>query len=176
MTNLTRNPTRAVIAWWTLITWSLYAASFVTSLAFYLTGRNVLWFALALLGLVGGLMALRNVRGWRPILCAAYGLVIAWSLVYWLGIIDKILIHEEIKTLSQAFLRIGQMVSIAFSAAVQHGTMIGWLSTYYREILMPLLQVVAVIALLLWVVTQRLMPPNTTVETDARKSSARGSL
>jgi hypothetical protein len=170
-----RERTQNVIAWWTVITWAVYAASFPTYLAFSLTVGKVALFALAVAGLLGGVMALRNASGWRPTLYAAYGLMIVWSLIYWLGLIDKILFHEETKTMSQVFLRLSQMVSMSFSSAVQHGGMVGTLSTFYREILMPVLQVAAVIALLLWAGPRQPMSPNSTAETDGRKSVARGS-
>ena len=83
---------------------------------------------------------------------------------------ERILANEETKTLSQALLRIWQMSSISFSAASQHGWTVGWLSTNYREILMPVLQVIAVIALLLWT-TSRSTPPNTAPHGDGRESS-----
>src|SRR5688572_27805401 len=94
-------PGRSGIAWWTVVTWAAYVAAFPTLLAVFPSERNIAWFGLALLGLLGGLMALRNVRGWRAILYAAYGLVIGWSIVYWANIIDNILVHEEQKTLAQ---------------------------------------------------------------------------
>jgi hypothetical protein len=164
---------RLVIAWWTVTTWALYVASFLT----FFSGENIAWFVLALSGLVGGVMALGRVPGWRPTLLITYGLVLAWSLIYWLGLVEKILIHEDEKTLAQALLRLGQMVSLGFSTAIQHGGMLllGALSTFYREIMMPILQVVAVVALTLWALSRRSVPPNPTVERDARKSGARPS-
>ena len=109
-------------------------------------------------------------------LLAAYALLIVWLGVYWVGLVDKILAHEEIKTLSQALFRVWRTFELAFSPSATHGNVLGVVATLYREILMPALQILAVIALLTWAAIGRMMPPNSTVETDARKSGARGSL
>ena len=146
---------RLAIAWWTIVTWAAYVAAFPTLLAIIPSDRNIAWFGLALLGLIGGAMALRNVRGWRAVLYAAYALVIAWSIYYWVGIIDRILLHEEQKTLAQAFSRVWFMVTMSFSAAARDGGMLGTVSTWYREIAMPVLQVGAAFVVGVFTISRR---------------------
>jgi hypothetical protein len=148
---------RLAIAWWTIVTWAAYVAAFPTLLLFWIppSGLHIAWFGLALAGLVGGVMALRNVRGWRSLLYIAYALVIAWSIYYWAGIIDKILVHEEEKTLAKAFSRIWLMVTMSFSAAARDGGMFGTISTWYREIAMPVLQVGAVLVIGIYAFSRR---------------------
>ena len=146
---------RLTFAWWTVVTWAAYAAAFPTLLAMIPSERNIAWFGVALLGLIGGAMALRNARGWRAILYTAYALVIAWSIYYWVGIIDKILVHEEQKTLGQAFSRICFMVTMSFGAAARDGGMFGTISTWYREIAMPVLQVGAALVIGVFAISRR---------------------
>jgi hypothetical protein len=148
---------RLAIAWWTILTWAAYVAAFPTLLLFWIppSSLNIAWFGLALLGLVGGVMALRNMRGWRPILYVAYALVIAWSIYYWVGIIEKILVPEEEKTLAQAFSRIWLMVTMSFSSAERNGGMLGTISTWYREIAMPVLQLGAVLVIGIYAISRR---------------------
>lgn len=93
-------------------------------------------------------MALRSLRGWQALLAVAYSVLIVWLTLYWVGLIDRILVHEETKTLSQALHRLWRTFELALSPSTVHGNVLGVIATLYREILMPALQVFAVIALL----------------------------
>jgi hypothetical protein len=155
-------------AWWTITTWAVYAAS-VGIVAFPFNGGKVALLGLALCGVAAGFMLLRGAKWSRTALAVAYLALLVYSADHLSLLVDKVLATEAINTADA----LGVLARL-YVGLLNVDMLLG-VAALYREVVMPALQLGALILVsAVWI--KDAMPPNSTVETDARKSGARGSL
>jgi Ca2+/Na+ antiporter len=145
-----REDLRLAVGWWVIVTWGIFLVSFPTTLAFSIDGAKLAFVGCGIAGFVGGVFAIRNRSAWLRIIGIACVLLFLLYVMFWVSLMDKILAGETEKTLSQATSRIWQMMSMSVDAAQRHGGLIGTLATIYRELVMPVAQLLAVVFFIGW--------------------------
>lgn len=146
---------RVALGWWVVATWGLFLATFPTTLAFSIDASKIAFLACGVAGVAGGVLAIRSRRAWLQLIALAFTLLSLLYVFYWTSVIDQILQGESEKTLSQAAARIWQMTSMSIEAGGRFGGLWGRIASVYRELLMPIIQLVAVAFFIAWQVRDR---------------------
>ena len=141
-------PRKGAVIWFVLATWLLFAVTLApddrirTVVAFEgWDVPTVLWILSCAAGLAAGVAGLFGWARWPLLaLLAAAGLVFA-GIVYWYELMGVLMTGEQEKGIGTAFARFWQSLG--------HGLRVGAWLTVYREILMPLIQVVVIAVVLL---------------------------
>jgi len=135
---------------WTMILWIAYAVAVIAGPAFTsnlgsLDYVDLSWCLSAVAGIGAGALGLRKQRHWLLLALLASVLLVISSGIYWSTLVEKLLLHEDQKTMATLAHRILQMNWMGFQAASRTNTTlfpILAVATFYREMLMPVLQLV----------------------------------
>lgn len=128
-------------AWWTLVLWVLFVLSVIPGHmardADYLV---VSWWIAAAAGIAAGVIGLRGSRAWLTWALLAAVLLVVSSGAYWSLLIEKLMAQDERNAVTTVLLRIWQMASGGLQTGIRDGMAHWAFATVYREMLMPVLQ------------------------------------
>jgi len=132
---------------WTLILWSVFVTAVVSGPTFTwdLDYLELSWCFSAVIGITAGVLGLWRRQHWIILALLASVLLVAATAIHWSTLMDKVLLHEEQKSVASFIRRILEGEWMAMQGAIATRTVIfpiWWLAAFYREMLMPLLQFV----------------------------------
>lgn len=141
-------------AWWTVVLWVLFAISAIPGHMARgdLDYLVVSWWVAAVAGVAAGIMALRGVRVWPVWAILAALVLVVSSGAYWSVFVDRLMPQDERNAVMTVLQRVWLMVSGGVQAGVRDGMAHWAVATVYREIVMPIAQLLTlVIAGWLWI-------------------------
>jgi hypothetical protein len=143
-----------VIPWWTLILWILFAVSVIpgqmarTELDYLV----VSWWVAAAAGIAAGVMGLRGRTAWQMWAVLAAAVLVVSTCVYWSLLVNRLMPDDERNAVATALQRVWQMVSGGVQTGIRDGLAHWAFATTYREMVMPILQLLTLaIAGYLWI-------------------------
>lgn len=142
------------VAWWTLILWVLFVLSVIPGHMARggLDYLVVSWWIAAGAGVAAGVIAIRGGRVWAAWALVAAVVLVVSSGAYWSILFDRLIPHDERNAVTTVLQRVWLMASGGLQTGARSGMTPWVLATVYREMVMPIVQLLAlVIAGCLWV-------------------------
>ena len=133
-------------AWWTTFVWLLFLASITGQ--FSRLGEDPLtiaWWLAGGIGVVAGVLGIPKRGAWVALAMLASAMLVISSALYWERLIETMLSQEEQKTIETVLSRVWRMVDLGLRSGTRGGTSTWVIATYYREIFMPILQLLTLL-------------------------------
>ncbi len=135
-------------AWWTTFVWLL----FVTSIAghFSRLGEDpvmIAWWLAGVIGITAGILGIYKRGTWLALAMLAGAILVVFSALYWQELIEALLSQEQQRSIETVLSRVWQIIHLGLRTGIRSGTSHWVIATYYREIFMPLLQLLTLILL-----------------------------
>ena len=132
-----------LFTWWTLALWVLFVASVKYLGHITRAGADYLvisWWIAGVAGTAAGVIGLRGRRVWLTWALLAAVVLVVSSGAYWSLLVERLMPQDERNAITTVLQRIWQMAGGGLQAGIRDGTLHWALATVYREMLMPILQ------------------------------------
>lgn len=140
--------------WWTLVLWVLFVLSVIPG---HMTRGDadylvISWWIAAATGIAAGVMGLRGFRLWLIWALLAAVVLVASTGAYWSVLVERLTPPDERNAIATVLQRIWQMASGGLQAGMRDAMAHWAVATVYREMVMPILQLLTlVLAGFLWI-------------------------
>lgn len=150
-----------LFALWTALVWILFFASvFFGHLSrFGWDYLKVSWWLAGGVGVAAGILGILKRRHWLTLAVLASAILVVSSTLYWADLVERLLSQEKEKTIEIVLSRIWEMNDLGLRAGLRGGTLHWVLASLYREILMPVLQLVTLAFLGVSVIARKYYTP-----------------